>query len=61
MKNFLTNKINLLIILLLAVLLGGTCYLSYNTFFKHDIIAIDFTKLEKDEIVSWASKEVLKE
>ena len=51
MKNFLTNKINLLIILLLAVLLGGTCYLSYNTFFKHDIIAIDFTKLEKDEIV----------
>ncbi len=61
MKNFLTNKINLLVILLLAVLLGGTCYLSYNTFFKHDIIAIDFTKLEKDEIVSWASKEGLKE
>lgn len=56
MKNFFSNKTNIILVVVLIVLLGAGGFFAYNVLKEPALKAIDFTNMSESEIIAWANE-----
>ena len=59
MKSFFSNKLNILLVVLLVVILGAAGFLGWRMLQPDPLTAIDYSQLTEEEIQAWAENEGL--